>query len=170
MVKPVGDEDGLRGLRCVSIAPLGVLSIRRIDRGTTRTPDELPEVAAGQFGAVAFDGQLRAVSLAPGEWIVLGPPARLSAIAERNRRGFLCADLSDGRLVLFLDAKLAEEALSALCPLDLTRDLAPGRAAASLFGEIDATFFSESDGHILMIADRSYGAYLCQLLGSVRED
>lgn len=170
MVEPVGHEGDLRSLQGVSIAPLGVLSIRRIDRGATCTPDGLPEAAAARLGAVAMDGELRAVSLASGDWIVLGPPARLSAIAERNRRGFLCSDLSDGRLVLILDARLAEEALAALCPLDLTRDLAPVRAAASLFADMDATFFAEPDGHILMIADRSHGAYLGELLRSLRAD
>lgn len=170
MVEPGGNDGSLRGLQGVSKVPLGVLSIRRIGRDAMRSPDGLPEAAAGQFGAVAMIGDARAVSLAPGDWIVLGPSATLSALAQRNSPAFLCSDLSHGRLVLRLEAGLAAHALAAFCPLDRARDLAPGRAAASLFADIDATFLAEPEGQIVMIADCSYGAYVGHLLRSVRKD
>lgn len=162
--------EAFSGLHGVSISALGVLSIRRIHRAAMLAPAGVPEAAAGHFGEVSCAEGLRMTSLAPGEWILLGAPDQLAAIAGRSGNGFLCSDLSDGRLVLHLDGKCAAQVLAAYCPLDRARDLAPGRAAASLFADMDATFFSESEGAILMIVDRSYGAYAAQLFGSLRAD
>lgn len=162
--------EAFSGLRGVSISALGVLSIRRIDRADTLAPAGLPEAAAGRFGEVSCAEGLHMTSLAPGEWILLGAPDQLAAIAGRNGNGFLCSDLSDGRLVLHLEADHAARALAAFCPLDRARDLAPGRAAASLFGDIDATFIAGRDGTVLMVVDRSYGPYMGALLASLHAD
>lgn len=160
--------EALSGLDGVSISALSVLSIRRIDRAAALAPDGVPDAAAGRFREVSCAEGLRIASLAPGEWILLGAPNQLAAIAGRNRVGFLCSDISDGRLVLHLDSECAARALPAFCPLDHARDLAPGRAAASLFGDMDAIFLAEQGGSILMIVDRSYGDYAGHLLRSLR--
>ncbi|MFO6448313.1 hypothetical protein ACLBKU_14365 [Erythrobacter sp. NE805] len=145
----------------------GVLSMRQIARGAPCSPDVAPLALPGACGVVTQAAGLALVSLAPGDWIVLGATPDLAAIAARNAARFLCVDCTHGRLVLELEAGLAARALAAFCPLDPARDLAPGRAAASLFGDADATFFAQDCGSLVMIVDRSLADYVGDLLRSI---
>lgn len=110
------------------------------------------------------------VGSAPGEWLVLGPPATAEVIAEGiPRPGFtIVVDLTHGRAVMRVTGAAAPPMLSKVCAIDLSDPMAPNGAAfrAPVGGVVTDIIRLDRGGirSYLLHCERSSGQYLFDVL------
>lgn len=116
------------------------LQLRDPARATALTP--LLGFALPAFGRHAHHGAVRALSVAPGEWLVIAEPEAalaplLAAVAQALADAVaLVTAMTDALVVLDVAGDDARNVIAAHCPLDLDESVfPPGSAARSLFGE-----------------------------------
>lgn len=126
--------------------------------------------AAGQ--QVDVDG-LTIAWLAPGEWLICGDGAKVSAWLSSVEIGTdeaaLALDITHGRAIFLLKGSDARTVLGAHCPLDLAdRQFRVGSVARSILG--DTTMFIarlpdlESSPRFRVIVDQTMANYAARIL------
>ena len=113
-------------------------------------------------------------SIAPGEWLLLGPRnalCDLAALIERDLQGALAlvTDLSDGRVGFSLSGPAARDRLASVCPLDLrAKSFPPGAAARSLLGDTGLFLARLPDGDngpvFRLVVDQTAAAYAARMI------
>ena len=93
-------------------------------------------------GHAATGGDVTAIWVQPGQWVLSAPRAGEGALAARAAAAFVglaaIADQSHGRTTIRLSGPAAREALARGCRLDLhPRVFGPGRAASTLIAQIN---------------------------------
>lgn len=151
--------DGAFPLGAARLEGWALRKISRVERHGAALPAVPGFDCAVPPGTLLEAGGVWLACLAPGEWLQFG--ATLPELADDP--AFLVVDLSDGRLLLRLDAALGEKALAAYCPLDPAVDLAPGRVARSLLADADALFARAGEG-LLLMTDISIADHVAALL------
>lgn len=118
--------------------------------------------------------EVAVASIAPGEWLLVGPEAAALALAARlesELRGVLAlvTELTDGRSSFILSGQGARERLAASCPLDLRDSSFPIDAVArSLLG--DAGLFlarlPDGDGEPVfrLVVDQLVATYAARMI------
>ncbi|MFP6773368.1 MAG: sarcosine oxidase subunit gamma family protein [Alphaproteobacteria bacterium] len=106
------------------------------------------------------DGDLSALWLAPGEWLLVDETAGLGARVESA--GVRLSDLGHARVVFRLPASLGREVLAKGCPLDLRPAIfPPGRCAQSVLAGVAILVHHLSTGEDMEIyVARSYGRFI----------
>lgn len=118
-------------------------------------------------------GGISCAWLAPGEWLLTGADADVSAMLDRARAGggdmLLATDLSHGRVSFVLSGCGARDVLAALCPLDLWDGaFAVDAVARTLLG--DTVMFlarlSDADGQprFRIVVDQTMARYAAHML------
>jgi sarcosine oxidase subunit gamma len=118
-------------------------------------------------------GGLSCAWLAPRAWLITGREEKVAGLVERLSAELgdegLVVDLTHARAVYLLTGKGARDALSALCPLDLSDATAPiGFSARSLLGDA-GVFLSrkadEGDAPVfVLIVDQTMAAYAARMI------
>ncbi|HWW33274.1 MAG TPA: sarcosine oxidase subunit gamma family protein [Steroidobacteraceae bacterium] len=125
-----------------------------------RTAD-LEQLAAGELvtlagsGGVAAQGGGITLSVRPGRWLALSPPAPPGASAARWHAAASgrCAvvDLSAALVVFYLTGPAVRELLARACRLDLDPGAFPaGRAAATMMVQVPAILAQLTPGTLLL--------------------
>jgi sarcosine oxidase subunit gamma len=111
-------------------------------------------VLAGPGATAAHSGRLT-LSVRPGRWLLLMPPAAPGASAEHCRK--LCegsaaaVDLSSALAAFLLTGPTVPEMLARACRLDLeTRAFPAGRAAATIMVQVPAILAQLTAGTLLL--------------------
>ena len=106
------------------------------------------------------DGDLTALCLAPGEWLLVGERPDLGSQVE-NAGGAL-SDLGHARVVFRMPANLGREVLAKDCPLDLRPEIfPPGRSAQSVLAGVAILVHHLPTGDDMDIyVARSYGLFI----------
>jgi hypothetical protein len=148
---------------------LGVLSIRRLRRFGADLP-ALPvpaDIAVGR--AARADGLLLAAP-APGEWLLLGPHAKIATLARaQDPSAFLALEVGEAHAAFRLAPARAAEALAAYAPID-PATLVPGTATRARFAEMTALLATEADGALLLLVDAADADQLLVLLALLATD
>ena len=106
------------------------------------------------------DGDLTALCLAPGEWLLVGERPDLGSQVE-NAGGAL-SDLGHARVVFRMPANLGREVLAKGCPLDLRPEIfPPGRCAQNVLAGVAILVHHLPTGDDMDIyVARSYGRFI----------
>lgn len=116
------------------------------------------------FGRAERDGTALVVGSGPGEWLVLGGPARPEADGELVS----VVDLTHGRALLRLSGPCAASVLAKLCAIDLSERNRPDGSAfrSSVAKLVTDVVRDDRDGtrSYLLHCERSSGQYLFDAL------
>jgi hypothetical protein len=142
---------------------LGVLSIRRLRRFGPALP-VLPLSADLPVGRAARADGLLLVVPAPGEWLLLGPHARIAKLARtQDPAAFLVLDIGEACAAFRLAPALGADALAVYGPID-PATCVPGTGTRAQFAEMTALLIAEPDGALMMLVDAVDADHLLALL------
>lgn len=166
------DIEGLRlvrldGLECVvlRIRGAGQGQLDRLGRSLDLPLQAQPNTTSGTSP--------RALSLAPGEWLLVSERPLTAAIAraaaELAGATHHFANVSHGQVVFSLSGPKAMAFIARACSLDLhPRVFPPGRCAQSLFAQIPVLIHHYSGGPTFhLYFDASFEAHLRTLFGKI---
>jgi sarcosine oxidase subunit gamma len=134
------------------IVELAAFRERAVDVARLTAERNIP--LPGPGGIAARSGRL-ALSVRPGRWLLLAPPASLGASAAQWRevsggRGAV-VDLSSALAALLLTGPAVGEMLARGCRLDLDESAFPvGRAAATIMVQVPAILARLTQGMLLL--------------------
>ncbi|HET8728937.1 MAG TPA: sarcosine oxidase subunit gamma family protein [Alphaproteobacteria bacterium] len=170
-IAPRADADA--GVTLAEIPHTAKLNLRGdpTDRGfMTAVGKALDMVLPTEPNTATASGGVTALWLGPDEWLLTAAPGEESALAAKLREALsgvhaAVIDVTENSTVLRLSGPRAGDVLAKGCPLDLHPSaFAPGRAAQSLIGPVDATIHQTAPGVYEIYVRRSFAEYLWRWL------
>lgn len=168
MSESVTALSGARSSGYVGVAeapPLGMVTLRcRADVAPALAALDLPLPALRRIETGAGG---RVVWMAPDEWLILVPQARVPEVLDGLARALagvphLAADMSDARAVLWLEGARLREVLAKACPVDMAR-LMPGDVRRTRAAQIAVAFWLLDDRTAELVCHRSVARYAFDL-------
>ena len=158
-----------------------ILSARRSDRAFTvsdATPlskvlarsargGSLDALFATRVGLARWEDDRLITCVAPGEWLVIGPPSEAPAVLPPRWHEAVAAadgivvDVSHGRAALRVRGDGTAELLGRICAIDVARRSPLSTLRTHIAGVVsDVIVLDRGARSVLIHVDRSYGAYL----------
>ena len=118
---------------------------------------------------------LAIAGLAPGEWMVTGPEAKVRAwtalIEAAEKDDVLAVEITDARVSFLVSGREASAVIASHCPLDLGDDAFPaGTIARSLFAEtgmfIERLSDTEDEPCFRIIVDQAMAPHAARMLAA----
>ena len=130
-------------------------------------PGSLDELLATGVGRAGWTDDRLITCVAPGEWLVIGPPAARHATLPNGWKDLinvaegLVLDVTHARAALRLRGVATAKLFARMCAIDLAARAPLSSLRTHVAGVVaDVVILEEAAASLLIHIDRSYGAYL----------